>query len=80
MTEQPQTEPEDERAEALMDQAAGDLRSHMNTALANLNRHRELLANLVGAGLITLPAAAEQPDPRSPRDTPAPHTTTVSGT
>lgn len=33
MTEQPLTEPEEKAAEALMDQAAANLRSHMNTAL-----------------------------------------------
>lgn len=77
VTEQPQTKPEDKHAEALMDRAAGNLRSHMNTALANLSRHRELLDNLAGAGLLTLPAPTEQPGPRSPRDAAAARTVTV---
>jgi hypothetical protein len=72
VTEQPKTEPEDKRAEVLMDRAAGDLRSHMNTALVNLSHHRELLASLVGAGLVTLPAPAERTHPGGPRDAVAP--------
>lgn len=60
MTEQPLTEPGKEAAEALTYQAAASLRAHMNTALANLNDDRGLLANLAAAGLIPLPKPTEQ--------------------
>lgn len=60
MTDQDITDRDRESAEEIMDGAAIRLRRHMNTALAAIDPHRELLANLVHAGLV--PSALPDPD------------------
>jgi len=74
MTDQDIPDPHSESAEELMDWAATRLRHHMDTALAAIDPQRELLANLVHAGLVPPP-----PHDAHDSDTPAITPTAADG-